>query len=162
MQKTKKIIKFFLSIFICLSAGFIGSIFTGASVNSWYQTINKPSFNPPNWVFAPVWTILFIFMGIALFLVWSLDASSEKFIKRKTALIFFFLQLIFNLLWSLVFFGLRSPIGGLMVILILWILILITIIRFFRINKVSALFLIPYILWVSFAAFLNFTIWVLN
>ena len=158
----KKTIKLIASILICLSAGWIGSIFTSSSVNAWYKTINKPSFNPPNWAFAPVWTMLFILMGAALFLVWSFEKNQDKIHLKKNALFVFFLQLIFNILWSSAFFGLKSPAFGLIIILILWALILITIIQFFKISKIAAWLLTPYILWVSFAALLNFTIWTLN
>jgi len=155
----KKIIKLFLSLGLCLSAGFIGAIFTRQSVSTWYQTINKPSFNPPNWIFSPVWTTLFILMGISLFLVWQ-KGLSEKNIR--VALLIFLIQLIFNTMWSLVFFGLKSPFLGFLVIVILWFLILLTILKFFKISKIAGWLLVPYILWVSFASILNFYIWILN
>ena len=151
----KNFIKLIVSLGICQGAGLLGSVFTTKSVSTWYLTIDKPSFNPPNWVFAPVWTFLFVLMGISLFLVWSLDKARDR--KRK-ALIIFFIQLIFNILWSVVFFGLKSPLVGFIVIIILWILILITIIKFFKISKLAGWLLIPYILWVSFATVLNFAI----
>jgi tryptophan-rich sensory protein len=151
-------VKLVISILICQSAGLIGSIFTSQSVNSWYQTIQKPSFNPPSWVFAPVWTTLFLLMGISLYLVWTKRMNS----KVKLGLIFFGIQLIFNILWSLFFFGLRNPLFGFIEIIILWIFIAITIFQFWKIDKRAAYLLIPYILWVSFAAVLNFSIWVLN
>ncbi len=155
----KKFIKLVLSLIICLSAGFIGSIFTRQSVSTWYPTINKPSFNPPNWIFSPVWTTLFILMGIALFLVWQ-KGLSEK--TNRFAFIIFIIQLIFNMVWSLAFFGLKSPFLGFLVIIVLLLLILLTIMKFFKVSKVAGWLLIPYILWVSFATVLNFSIWILN
>ena len=149
----KNLIKLLISIIICQLAGGIGSIFTSSSVKTWYLTISKPSFNPPNWVFAPAWTTLFLLMGISLFLVWR---------KGKRGLPIFFIQLFFNILWSVMFFGLKSPLLGLIVIIILWILILLTIIKFFKISKPAGWLLIPYILWVSFATILNFSIFILN
>lgn len=156
----KKIIKLLISIIICQLAGGIGSIFTSSSVKTWYLTISKPSFNPPNWVFAPAWTTLFLLMGISLFLVWSRLAVAPK--ERRRAIIIFSVQLFFNILWSIAFFGLKSPLLGLIVIIILWILILLTIIKFFKISKPAGWLLIPYILWVSFATVLNFAILILN
>lgn len=154
-----KFIKLLVSLGVCLGAGFIGSVFTRQSVTTWYQTINKPSFNPPDWIFAPVWTTLFILMGIALFLIWQ-KGFTEK--DNKVALYIFVLQLIFNMMWSLAFFGLRSPFLGVVVIVVLWVLILLTILKFFKISKLAGWLLIPYILWVSFASVLNFSIWQLN
>jgi len=153
-----EIIKLIVSIFVCQCAGFIGSIFTTPSIPTWYATLTKPSFTPPNSIFAPVWTILFLLMGISAFLVWR--RSLDKHVK--IALSIFMFQLIFNILWSVAFFGLRSPLAGLVIISILWIAILLTILNFYKISKVAGLLLIPYILWVSFASVLNFTIWRLN
>ena len=147
------------SIIICQLAGIIGSIFTSPSIPLWYANINKPSFNPPNWVFAPVWTTLYLLMGIALFLVW------RKGLKRKDlkiAFAVFIFQLILNTLWSILFFGLKSPFVAFIEIVLLWISILISILLFFRISKVAGALLIPYLLWVSFASVLNFAFWRLN
>ena len=149
--------KLIFSIFICLFAGFIGSFFTSPTIPTWYATLQKPTFAPPNWVFFPVWTALFIMMGISLFLVWQ---KEDK--KVKTALIIFAGQLVLNALWSVAFFGFRSPLLGLMEIIILWIAILATILSFKNVSRTAAYLLIPYILWVSFAAFVNFSIWRLN
>ena len=151
--------KLTISIFICLSAGFIGSFFTTPSIPTWYATLNKPFFNPPNWLFAPVWTILFILMGLAVFLVWQ-KGVKEKAVKN--ALIIFFLQLFFNILWSFLFFKLQSPFWALIGIIILWFLILLSLIKFWRINRVAGGLLIPYLLWVSFASVLNYFIYKLN
>ncbi len=145
-------IKFFISIFICQSAGIIGSFFTRSAISEWYAFLNKPSFNPPNWVFAPAWTTLYILMGIAMFLVWTKGLHAPGV---KKALGVFLFQLALNSLWSIVFFGARSIIGGLVVIGILWVAIVWTIMHFFTLSKWAAALLVPYILWVSFAVILN-------
>jgi tryptophan-rich sensory protein len=150
----KNFIKLLISIIVCQLAGGIGSIFTSSSVKTWYLTINKPSFNPPNWLFAPVWTVLFLLMAISLFLIWRKN--------YKSGIIIFFIQLFFNMLWSAMFFGLKSSLLGFIVIVVLWFLILATIIKFFKISKPAAWLLIPYILWVTFAGVLNFSILILN
>jgi len=149
----KNFVKLIFSIVVCELAGIIGSFFTAPAVKTWYPTLIKPSFKPPNWLFAPVWTALFLLMGIAMFLVWK---------KDKKGLKIFFAQLFFNILWSIMFFGLKSPSLGFIVIVVLWILILATIIRFFKISKPAGWLLIPYILWVSFASILNLAILILN
>ena len=151
--------KLILSVFICLIAGFIGSFFTSPAISTWYATLQKPSFAPPNWVFFPVWTSLFIMMGISLFLVWQKGWDNKKV---KAAIYIFAVQLVMNVLWSVAFFGLRSPLLGLMEIIILWIAILATTLSFMKVSRTAAYLLVPYILWVSFAAILNFSIWALN
>ncbi len=161
MQRSRigEVLILFSSIIICQLAGFIGSIFTASSIPTWYANINKPSFNPPNWVFAPVWTTLYLLMGISLFLVLR-EGLNEKDIKIAIAVFAF--QLVLNSLWSFLFFGLRSPFAAFNEIIVLWIVILVSIILFFRISPVAGALLIPYILWVSFASVLNFSIWRLN
>ena len=151
----KRIWKFIISILIPLIASFIGAFFTVGSVSTWYITLIKPSFNPPNWVFGPVWTILYLMMGVSLYLVWT-----RKY--HKMAFVFWGLQLFLNILWSVLFFGLRMPLFAFVEIIFLWIAILMTIVYFYRINRLSAYLLIPYILWVSFAAILNFFLYILN
>ncbi|MGQ9664065.1 MAG: TspO/MBR family protein [bacterium] len=153
------IIKFVVSLLLCLGAGFIGSFATNKSVGTWYMTINKPVINPPNWIFGPVWTTLFILMGIAFYLVWH---KGFTYPGVKIAIIVFIVQLILNILWSVLFFGLRSPRLGFINILILWLAILFTIILFFRVSQTAGYLLIPYILWVSFASVLNGWIMFLN
>jgi benzodiazapine receptor len=148
-----------LCILICQAAGALGSVFTSSSVSTWYPTLIKPDLTPPGWVIGLVWIILFALIGISLFLVWREVAGRSD---AKSALIIFAAQLVVNILWSWAFFGLRSPLSGLEVIAVLWILILLTIVKFWPISRVASLLLIPYILWVSFAAFLNFAIWRLN
>ncbi len=153
------ITKFLLSLSLCMLVGLVAAYFTQSSVNTWYTTLQKPSFNPPNWVFAPVWTSLYAMMGIALFLVWSRGANTPQ---RSTALGFFFAQLFFNGLWSFAFFMMQSPLAGLVVISILFLLIVFTILIFFRISGWAAVLLFPYLLWVGFASMLNYTIFILN
>lgn len=148
--------------FIIISeiVGAIGSIFTTPSISSgWYATLNRPEIAPPNWVFGPVWTTLFALMGIALFLIWKKETDRQS--KRK-ALTWFTLQFALNILWSALFFGLQSPGAAFVEIIFLWLSILVTIVLFSRLSKVAAWLLVPYILWVSFAAYLNFMFWSLN
>lgn len=150
--------KFSISLAIPLIAGFIGSFFTSSSVNAWYTTLNKPSFNPPNWLFAPVWTILFIMIGISFYMAWSKGFSGQK----RLPVTIYSLNLLLNLAWSLLFFGLKAPLIAFIEIIILWIVILINIIVFYRISRTSGILLIPYLLWVSFASILNYFIFHLN
>lgn len=155
----KKISYIGISVFICLLIGYLSGFATQSSVADWYLSLNKPSFNPPNWIFAPVWTFLYVTMGIAAGIVW---AKGFYHLWVKMALYHFGFQLLFNALWSIVFFGFQYPFGGLLVILILLILILFTI-RWFRVvSKPAAILLLPYFLWVCFAALLNYKIWELN
>ncbi|MBU0527779.1 tryptophan-rich sensory protein [Candidatus Micrarchaeota archaeon] len=146
-----------LAIIICELAGIIGSAFTLESVQNWYSYLEKPDFNPPNWIFGPVWTSLYFMMGISVFLVF---VSGKEGSMRATLL--FAGQLVLNTLWSIAFFGMQSPFFGLIVIAMLWIMIVATIISFYPISKKAAYLLIPYIFWVSFAAVLNYSIWMLN
>lgn len=155
----KRIVYITISVAVCLLIGFLSSIATQSSVNDWYTTLNKPSFTPPNELFAPVWTALYILMGISAGIVWS---KGYHHIWVKTALYHFVFQLLFNALWSIVFFGLKNPLLGLVVILALLILIMLTIKWFRIISKPAAYLLVPYVLWVGFAAALNYKIWELN
>jgi tryptophan-rich sensory protein len=155
----KDILKLIGSIMICQLAGFIGSLFTTPAIPTWYKTLAKPSFTPPNSIFSPVWITLFLLMGISLFLVWQ---KNQKDRKVKIALLFFAVQLVLNTFWSILFFGLKSPLWAFLEIILLWLAILLTIIKFFKVSKPAGYLLLPYILWVSFAAFLNFYLWRLN
>jgi Tryptophan-rich sensory protein (mitochondrial benzodiazepine receptor homolog) len=155
----KRIVYIAISVAVCLLIGFLSSIATQSSVNDWYVTLNKPGFTPPNALFAPVWTILYILMGVSAGIVWS---KGYHHIWVKTALYHFVFQLLFNALWSIVFFGLKNPLLGLIVILILLSLIMLTIKWFRVISKPAALLLVPYLLWVAFASALNYKIWELN
>lgn len=150
--------KLIVSISIPLLAGFLGSFFTSSAVNDWYLVINKPTWNPPSWVFAPVWTTLFIMMGLALYLVW----NSKKSKSVRSALNIFAVQMVLNILWSVFFFGLGNFWLAFAEIVVLWFMILFTIISFSKINKIAGWLLIPYIAWVSFASYLNFVIASLN
>ncbi len=152
-------LKLIAAIVICQAAGGIGSIFTTQSVSTWYLTLNKPIFNPPSWVFAPVWTLLFLLMGISLYLVWNKREEQER---RSKAIIFFSIQYILNIAWSFFFFYLQNPLAAFIEILFLWFFILLTILYFYKTSKIAAYLLIPYIIWVSFAAVLNFSIYLLN
>ncbi|WP_318310512.1 TspO/MBR family protein [Flagellimonas crocea] len=155
----KRIVYITVSVLVCLAIGFLSSIATQSSVNDWYVTLNKPSFTPPNYLFAPVWTALYIMMGVAAGIVWS---KGYHHIWVKTALYHFVFQLLLNALWSIVFFGLKNPLGGMIVILALLTMIILTIKWFKVISKPAALLMIPYVLWVAFASALNYKIWELN
>lgn len=161
MKKTKaiEIGKLVISIIICQMAGVIGSVFTTPSIPTWYATLKKPSFTPPGWLIGPVWITLFFLMGISAFLVWHKGLNNRQV---KTALIIFAAQLILNALWSVAFFGFQSPLAGLVVISVLWIAILLTIFEFLKVSRPAGLLLLPYILWVSFAAVLNTLIFAIN
>ena len=151
--------KLIVSIIIPVAIGATAGFFTATGVDSWYQTINKPSWNPPSWIFAPVWTILYIMMGIALFLVWK---SNNNEALKKRAMILFFVQLVLNFFWSFIFFDQQQPGWALVEIIAMWVAILLTIFAFAKVNKIAAWLLVPYISWVSFASILNYTIWQLN
>ena len=147
-----------LSIVLAQTAGMIGAFFTVSSVGSWYLTITKPSWNPPSWIFGPVWTTLYLLMGIAAFLIW----KNRSKLYAKTALIFYGIQLALNSLWSILFFGMQNPALAFAEILVLLTMIVMTTLYFRKVNKASFYLMLPYIAWVSFAAILNFTIWQLN
>ncbi len=150
-------LKLVCAILLCELAGIIGAVFTTPSLDTWYATLPKPALNPPSWVFGPVWTMLYLLMGISLFLVWQQRAKNSK--KTTPALIIFFTQLLLNTLWSVLFFGLHSPGLALIDIVLLWVAILFTIISFSRISRPAAYLLVPYILWVTFAIYLNAAAW---
>ena len=155
----KDIVKLVVSIVACQCAGLIGSVFTTPNIPTWYAALEKPFFTPPSWLFAPAWITLYLLMAIAAFLVWRKGFAHEGV---KCAVIVFLVQLVLNALWSVVFFGLHSPLWGMVVILALWVAILLTIIKFFKLSVAAGSLLLPYILWVSFASALNISIWVLN
>lgn len=157
-MKIIDISKLVTSLLICQMAGFLGSLFTTPAIPQWYAGLNKPPFTPPNWIFSPAWITLFVLMGLSLFLVW--QRKGQPYVRA--AFIFFFIQLTLNVLWSIAFFGLKSPLLGLIDILLLWMAILLTILTFFKVSRWAGLLLIPYLLWVSFAAVLNYYLWTLN
>lgn len=154
-----KILKILLLVIVCVSIGYLSGMVTRDSVNTWYPTLQKPIFNPPNWIFAPVWTLLYIIMGVAAGLVWTSN-SDEKTIQK--ALGFFAIQFGLNALWSYLFFGLHNPLLALVEIVLLWLIIFETYNLFKRINKTAGFLFIPYLAWVSFATILNASIWWLN
>lgn len=157
-QKKNNWLALIIAIIIPLAIGGTAALFTVPNIQGWYQGLIKPSFNPPNWIFAPVWNTLYILMGIASYLVWR-----ERKLKNVTpALSLYFIQLVLNFFWSLIFFELHQPGYAFVEVLILWLFIFSTIISFSRINKAAAWLLVPYISWVSFASLLNYEIWRLN
>lgn len=152
-------VKFIFSILIAQLAGVIGSLFTASTVSTWYAGLAKPTFNPPGWVFGPVWFVLYTFIGVALYLIWrrGLDKKHTRFVFS-----FFIVHLVINTLWSIVFFGLQNILMALIVIVVLWCMILGLILWSWKINRWASYLLIPYLAWVSFATLLNFSIWKLN
>lgn len=155
----KNVLKLFASVLICFSAAGIGTIFTIPNIPSWYQTLTKPVFSPPNYLFGPVWTLLYLLMGVALYLIWKKGIKTEKV---RDALYLFGIQLILNAVWSPVFFGAHNLLLALIIIIGLWIYIVKTIKAFAKIDKISSYLLYPYLAWVSFASILNFSVWFLN
>ena len=154
-----KLLRISISVVICVFIGFLGSITTQTSIQTWYVTLEKPIFTPPNWLFAPVWSLLYIMMGVAAGIVWS-KGFYHKWVK--TALYLFGFQLILNVAWSIFFFGIRNPLIALLDIIALFILLLFTIKSFKIVNPTAAYLLVPYLIWVAFATALNFCIWQLN
>lgn len=155
-----KYVKILIFVVTCLAVGYLSSIVTRSSVATWYPTLVKPSFNPPNWAFPVAWTTLFVFMGIAAGLVW--DKIEIKKGEVQNALLFFFIQLALNALWSFLFFGLKNPMLALIEIILLWLMIYETYMKFNKIDKIAGYLFVPYLLWVSFAIILNGNIWWLN
>jgi len=147
------------SILLCQAAGLIGSVFTAPAIPTWYASLKKPFFTPPSWIFAPVWVTLFTLMGISLYIVWKKGLGRRE-VRRGVSL--FGVQLALNVLWSVVFFGMHSPLYGLVIIVLLWAVLLATVVAFYRISKPAGMLLIPYFLWGSFASVLNLAILVLN
>lgn len=151
-------LKLVTSIIMCQLAGIIGSVFTAPNIPLWYATLNKPAFNPPDWIFAPVWISLYLLMAISFYIVW-IKNDIRNFGPLMSL---FILQLVLNAFWTIIFFGLKSPFFAFIEIIILWIVILLCVISFYKISKTASVLLVPYILWVSFAAVLNFELWRLN
>jgi translocator protein len=150
-----KAVKLIFALLICQLAGLMGAIFNIGSIDGWYATIAKPFFNPPNWIFGPVWTVLFILMGISLYMIWE---NKHHFFAMKI----FGLQLFLNILWSFLFFGLQNPLIAFIGIILLWISIVLMIVQFYTVNRWAAIINIPYLLWVTFASVLNLAIVILN
>ena len=147
------------AILFCMIVGSLGSLVTTTGSGSWYASLEKPFFAPPNWVFAPVWITLFILMGIALYLVWQCGTENRDV---QIALAIFGVQFFLNVIWSFLFFGLQSALLGFIDIILLWVMIVATIGAFYRVKKSAAYFLIPYIAWVTFASALNGAIYFMN
>lgn len=148
-----------ISLVLPQIAGIVGSLFTTSAIPSWYATLQRPSFSPPNWIFGPVWITLYVLMGISVYLVW------QKVEENKTAegaLWLFWVHLFFNAIWSIIFFGLQNPGLAFINIIIIWLLIIALMIKFWKINRWATYLLTPYLVWVSFASVLNYFIWYLN
>ncbi|MFZ1530447.1 MAG: TspO/MBR family protein [Ferruginibacter sp.] len=153
----KLYVKVLVCVAVCLGLGTASGFSTASSINGWYQTIQKPSWNPPNWIFGPVWTVLYILMGIAAALVWH-SRSADK----KIALALFAFQFVLNLLWTYIFFGMHNLQLALIEIMLLSVSIAITLYWFLKVNKTAAVLLLPYLMWVSFASSLTYTIFIMN
>ena len=154
------------AVLACELVGASGTVFTATGLDSWYASLARPALAPPNWVFGPVWTTLFALMGVAVWLVWRRAgaAAPEDDVVRRAGVAFavFVVQFAFNVAWSAVFFGRQSLLGGLAVIAVLWLLIAATVRAFGRVDRRAAVLLLPYLAWVSFAAYLNYRFWTLN
>ena len=181
-MKLNNYFKLVITVALSELAGIIGSIVTIPAIPGWYAALVKPALNPPSWVFGPVWTTLYFLMGVSLYLVWTHDWNvnhpiltktrkawnpwSERFwrgdLQKVNVMAIFAIQYLLNIAWSVVFFGMHLPSMAFFVILALWVSILYTIVNFYRISKLAAYLLVPYILWVSFASYLNYAIWMLN
>lgn len=157
-MKRSDITKLIIAILIPLALGAIAGRFTSQAVPEWYSTLNRPSFSPPNWIFGPVWTVLYILIGTSLFLIWKQTPSKE----RNNALWIFSIQMFFNFMWSFVFFYFNQIGLALIVIILLWICILFMLISFYKIKPWAAYLNIPYLLWVTFASVLNSAFYILN
>lgn len=160
IPQMNKITKILIVVVTCLAVGYFSGIVTRSAVLDWYPLLLKPAFNPPNWVFAPVWTLLYIVMGVAAGLVWNRMDFERDAVKK--ALVIFAIQLALNALWSYLFFGLHNPMLAGLEIILLWLFIYECYLQFAKINKISGYLMLPYLAWVSFAAVLNGSIWWLN
>ncbi|MGL2962303.1 TspO/MBR family protein [Flavobacterium sp. RSB2_4_14] len=156
----QKILRIAVVVFTCVVIGYLSGMVTRDSITTWYPTLIKPVFNPPNWIFGPVWTILYIMMGVAGGMIWNRIDTDEENVKKAFKIFVF--QLALNALWSYLFFGLHNPLLALIEIILLWLLIFETYNQFKKIDKVAGMLLLPYLAWVSFATVLNGSIWWLN
>ena len=155
-----KISRIAIVVIICLAVGYLSGMVTRASITTWYPTLVKPSFNPPNWIFAPVWTSLYVMMGVAAGFIWN-QITTQKAAVTK-ALQFFTIQLVLNALWSYLFFGLHNLMLATIEVVLLWLMIFETYSQFAKINKTASYLMLPYLAWVSFASVLTASIWWLN
>lgn len=156
----QKVLRIVLVVSTCLAIGYLSGMETRDSITNWYPTLIKPIFNPPNWIFGPVWTLLYIMMGVAGGMIWNYLETNPDTVKK--AFTFFIIQLGLNALWSYLFFGLHNPLLALIEIILLWLMIFETYTQFKKIDSIAGLLLIPYLAWVSFATVLNGSIWWLN
>lgn len=159
MTRSISFFRLLACIVLCEGAGIVAGFLTAQSVRTWYPMLQKPWFTPPGWVFGPTWTLLYLLMGIALYIMWKKENAENG---KLAALFIFFIQLTLNVLWSLLFFGLRSPFWAFIEIVALWISILLTMMFFWRLSRTAAYLLVPYFFWSTFAGVLNFSIWSLN
>ena len=159
INKLSSLWKLTIAIVVCEATGIVSAIISNAGMNAWFQTLKKPSWNPPAYLFGPVWTALYALMGISFWLVWTAKASEKN---KTNAYLIFGCQLFFNFWWSILFFKYHSPSFAFVDIILLVITILLTIFAFAKFSKIAAWLLVPYISWVTFASFLNYTIWFLN
>lgn len=155
----RNIFKLIIAVTVPVAVGAASGFFTVTGADSWYKTIQKPSWNPPNWIFGPVWTTLYVMMGIGLFLVWKTDTGRKL---KRAAVLLFSVQLVLNFFWSFIFFNQQQIGWALVEIILLWVFILLTIFSFSKVSRPAAWLMVPYISWVSFATILNYTIWRLN
>ena len=158
-RNTSSVWKLIIAILACEAIGFTSGLIGSAAMNTWFDNLQKPSWNPPAYLFAPVWTLLYALMGIAFWLIWKNETPAAN---KRSAYVAFALQLFLNFWWSIIFFRFQSPFFALIEILMLLAIILLTIFHFSKISKTAAYLLVPYVLWVSFASFLNYTLWSLN
>lgn len=154
-----KYLKLLIAVGVCELTGLLSTPFTIASIPTWYKGLNKPFFSPPNYVFGPVWTLLYFLMGVSLFLIWEKGFKNKHAKEGRT---YFIIQLILNFFWSAIFFWLHAPFAALIEIIFMWGAILFTILKFYKVSKPAAYLLIPYLAWVSFATLLNASIVLLN
>ncbi len=158
-MKTENIFKLIVSLVLCYGAGAIGGLFTAPQIKTWYAFLDKPFFNPPSWLFAPAWTLLYTLMAISVFLIWK-EYGKDPHVRSSVVL--FFVHLFFNFIWSIFFFYWHQLLVAFIDIVLIWLFIIILILRFQKINKVAAYLLAPYLAWVTFASLLNFSVWILN
>lgn len=151
--------KFIIAVFICEAVGIVSGLLTQNEMTTWFSSLNKPSWNPPAYLFGPVWTTLYLLMGISLWLVWKSNAPETQKLRAELT---FALQLFLNFMWSILFFNIHSPALAFVDIVLMIVAILMTIGRFARISRLAAWLLVPYLMWVCFATVLNYRIWAMN
>jgi benzodiazapine receptor len=158
MKERTRWIGLVIFIAICLGAGTLGAVATTPEIEGWYKTIAKPSWNPPDWIFGPVWTTLYVLMAVAAWLVW----KPAGFRAAAVPLALFAIQLLLNIGWSWIFFRMHEPGWAFVEIVVLWLAIVATTVAFFRCSRIAGWLLVPYVAWVGFASVLNFAIWQMN